>query len=88
MFLYRNKIKFNFRPLTKSKNFVNLININDINEICFSIRKKAKNKNYNKAVKDYFEERIKKDKYAYIYLSDKAESIKFSRRINYNPLDV
>ena len=88
LFLYHNKSRYNFRPLTKSKNFVNLININDINEICFSVRKKAKNKNYNKEIKDCFEERIKKDKYAYIYLSDKAESIKFFRRVNYNPLDV
>ena len=91
MFLYDNKSKFNFRSLsksTKNKNFVNLININDINEICFSVRKKLKKKNYSKAIKDYFKERIIKDKYAYIYLSDKAESIKYSRRINYNPLDV
>ena len=88
LFLYHNKSRYNFRPLTKSKNFVNLININDINEICFSVRKKLKKKNYSKAIKDYFKERIIKDKYAYIYLSDKAESIKYSRRINYNPLDV
>ena len=91
LFLYDNKSKFNFRSLsksTKNKNFVNLININDINEICFSVRKKLKKKNYSKAIKDYFKERIIKDKYAYIYLSDKAESIKYSRRINYNPLDV
>ena len=91
LLLYDNKAKFNFRSLsksTKNKNFVNLININDINEICFSVRKKLKKKNYSKAIKDYFKERIIKDKYAYIYLSDKAESIKYSRRINYNPLDV
>ena len=91
LLLYDNKSKFNFRSLsksTKSKNFLNLININDINGICFSVRKKLKKKNYNKAIKDYFKERVLKDKYAYIYLSDKAESIKFSRRINYNPLDV
>ena len=84
LFLYDNKSKFNFRSLSKSKknkNFVNLININDINEICFSVRKKLKKKNYSKAIKDYFKERIIKDKYAYIYLSDKAESIKYSRRI-------
>ena len=84
LFLYDNKSKFNFRSLsksTKNKNFVNLININDINEICFSVRKKLKKKNYSKAIKDYFKERIIKDKYAYIYLSDKAESIKYSRRI-------
>ena len=51
-------------------------------------RKKLKNPKFHKNIKDCFTERLKKDKYAYIYLSDNAESIKFSRRVNYNPLDV
>ena len=32
--------------------------------------------------------KILNDKYAYIYMSDKSELIKYWRRINYNPLNV
>ncbi len=32
--------------------------------------------------------KTQRDKYAYIYMSDKSELIKYWRRINYNPLNV
>ena len=41
-----------------------------------------------KRIKQFLSDNIKKDKYAYIYLSDNSESIKYSRRYNYNPLNV
>ena len=89
-FLYNNKdkTKLNYRPLSNHKNLMKLSNMNDINEICFLARKKLKFQKCKKTMRDYFTERLKRDKYAYIYLSDNAESIKFSRRVNYNPLDV
>ena len=85
--IHNKKIKFNFRPISNKKLIFNFININDINEICFTSRKNPNHK-FNKTLRDCFTERIKRDKYAYIYLSDNAESIKYSRRVNYNPLNV
>ena len=72
----KNKTNSNFRTLS-FKNSIKKININDINEMWFSI---MKNK-FNKNKKENFFNRFKKDKYAYIYLNDNSESIKFSRRI-------
>ena len=90
LFLYNNKLKtkLNNKHFSNEKNIANLYNINNLNEIYALERKKLKNQKAHKTIKDYFSERLKRDKYAYIYLSDNAESIKFSRRVNYNPLDV
>ena len=87
MFSSQNKLKLNYRPITNNKLFFKFINIDDINQICYSSREN-KSPIYNKALRECFTDRIKRDKYAYIYLSDNAESIKFLRRTNYNPLDV
>ena len=88
LYNYKLKTKLNNKPFSNGKSNVKLYNINNLNEIYALERKKLKNQKIHKTIKDYFTERLKKDKYAYIYLSDNAESIKFSRRVNYNPLDV
>ena len=87
-YLYPNKTNRNFRPLSNNKDILKLIKANDINEICFSVRKRIKNTKFNRTLRNYLNDKLKKDKYAYIYLSDNAESIKYSRRVNYNPLNV
>ena len=88
LYNYKLKAKLNNKPFSNEKNNAKLYNINNLNDIYALERKKLKNQKAHKTIKDYFTERLKKDKYAYIYLSDNAESIKFSRRVNYNPLDV
>ena len=93
-FLYNNDNKMNYnyklkyKPLPINKNLKKLLNIHDFNAIYFLSRKKLQSKKFNQTIKDCYTERLKRDKYAYIYLSDNAESIKFSRRVNYNPLSV
>ena len=88
LFLYKSKSKAKYRPLSNNKMYPNFISINDVNDFFISKRKKLKNNKFLKTKKQCITNRIKKDKYAFIYLSDNPESIKYSRRINYNPLDV
>jgi hypothetical protein len=88
--LYKTKQKFQYRPLTSKKIIkkYNYNNLNENNQIYFVPRKKNKITKSKLNLKENIYELIKKDKYAYIYLSDNSESIKYSRRVNYNPLDV
>jgi len=77
---FKQRLKFKF---SKSKNKSSFLAIKNINEYFITPCKEKNNSmidnNYNNSIYD---------KYAYIYLSANSESIKFSRRINYNPLDV
>ena len=88
--LYKTRPKIQYRPLTNKKIFnkYNYNNLNDNNQIYFFSRKKNKITKSKINLKENISEKIKNDKYAYIYLSDNSESIKYSRRVNYNPLDV
>ena len=88
--LYKTRPKIEYRPLINKKIFnkYNYNNLNENNQIYFFSRKKNKISKSKVNLKENISETIKKDKYAYIYLSDNSESIKYSRRVNYNPLDV
>ena len=88
--LYKTRPKIQYRPLTNKKIFnkYNYNNLNENNQIYFFSRKKNKITKSKINLKENISEKIKNDKYAYIYLSDNSESIKYSRRVNYNPLDV
>ena len=88
--IYKTRPKIQYRPLTTKKqiNKYNYNNLDDNNQIYFFFRKKNKITKSKINLKENLPEQIKKDKYAYIYLSDNSESIKYSRRVNYNPLDV
>ena len=88
--LYKTRPKIQNRPLTTRKliNQYNYNNLDENNQIYFFPRKKNKITKSKINLKENLPEQIKKDKYAYIYLSDNSESIKYSRRVNYNPLDV
>ena len=88
--LYKTRPKIQYRPLTSKKliNQYNYNNLDENNQIYFFSRKKNKITKSKINLKENLPEQIKKDKYAYIYLSDNSESIKYSRRVNYNPLDV
>ena len=89
--LYKTRPKIQYRPLTNKKiikKYNDYNNSNENNQIYFFSRKKNKITKSKINLKENISEQIKKDKYAYIYLSDNSESIKYSRRVNYNPLDV
>ena len=90
-FFNRNQSKIKYRYLTLGKDENNLDNIssfrNDvIREIC---KNKTENISKNKfPLNERISFKFLKDKYAYIYMSDKSELIKYWRRINYNPLNA
>jgi hypothetical protein len=88
--LYKTRPKIQNRTLTTRKliNQYNYNNLDENNQIYFFSRKKNKITKSKINLKENLPDQIKKDKYAYIYLSDNSESIKYSRRVNYNPLDV
>ena len=90
-FFVKNRSKLNHRYLTLGKNENNIDNLSTFNNNTFreyfmnSYEKKYKHKfSLNKRIPL----KILNDKYAYIYMSDKSELIKYWRRINYNPLNV
>ena len=90
-FFNRNTTKIKYRYLTLGKDENNLDNIssfrNDvIREICKNKSEKMYKNKFPLNERVYF--RFLKDKYAYIYMSDKSELIKYCRRITYNPLNV
>ena len=90
-FFVKNKSKLNHRYLTLDKKENNLDNLSTFNNNTF--REYFVN-SYNKIYKRKFSLnrriplKLLRDKYAYIYMSDKSELIKHWRRINYNPLNV
>ena len=89
LLLYEVKPNLTYRPSYSNKGFnCNINNLNNLKEVSFSPRKKNKKMPSKKRIKQFLSDNIKKDKYAYIYLSDNSESIKYSRRYNYNPLNV
>ena len=96
LLLYKSKSNRDYRPLSNNKKSKkskhDYVSINVINEFCVSLTKRIKMKSndnkYSKKKKKFFNNAMKRDKYAFIYLSDNPESIKYLRRVNYNPLDV
>ncbi len=94
-FFTRNRSKINFRTLSLGKQENNLDNFDSFSKImkeygCLTPKKNKNKKIIEKhcPVTDNFSFNILKDKYAYIYMSDKSELIKHLRRIYYNPLNV
>ena len=98
-FFTRNKTKINFRTLSLGKQENNMDNLSSCNQIMKEFRfgylnlQKNKNKKSNKTknnplTEGFSTKKLKKDKYAYIYMSEKSELIKHLRRLYYNPLNV
>ena len=89
-FYKRNKSKIYYRNLSLGKDENNIDNLTSFNnermkELFFNLSEKSfKNFPLTKGIS----QKILKDKYAYIYMSDKSELIKHWRRANYNPLNV
>jgi hypothetical protein len=86
----RNKSKIFFRNLSLGKDENNLDNLTSFNnegmkEFYFNLTGKLVRKF---PLTKVISHKILKDKYAYIYMSDKSELIKHWRRTNYNPLNV
>ena len=91
IFYKRNKSKIYFRNLSLGKDENNMDNLSSFNndmikEIFVNKKEKTTQKKYPLTKGNTFN--LYKDKYAYIYMSDKSELIKYLRRINYNPLNV
>ena len=91
-FYKRNKSKINFRNLSLGKDENNLDNLssfnNDAIKELYNTNRKSKLTKKKFPLIEVVSNNILKDKYAYIYMSDKSELIKYWRRINYNPLNV
>ena len=87
-FFTRNRSKINFRTLSLGKQENNLDNFDSFSKIMKEYGCLTPEKNKNKKIRekqcsvtDSFSFNIYKDKYAYIYMSDKSELIKHLRRI-------
>jgi len=90
-FYKRNKSKVFFRNLSLGKDENNLDNLSSFNNDMIKeiyINKNEKNSKRKFPLTKGNTYKLMKDKYAYIYMSDKSELIKYLRRINYNPLNV
>jgi len=71
--------RLNFKIINSKKSKI-LLSLKNMYQ---NLESSCKNKNNSMTDNKYG-----KDKYSYIYLNEKSESIKFFRRLNYNPLDV
>jgi len=90
-FYKRNKSKIYFRNLSLGKEENNMDNLSSFNNDMIKeiyMNKKEKNSKKNFPLTKGVTSKLLKDKYAYIYMSDKCDLIKYWRRINYNPLNV
>lgn len=90
-FYNRHRSKINFRNLSLGKEENNMDNLSSFNNGAmkeFYISKKNKLSKKKIPLTKGIAKKILKDKYAYIYMSDKSELIKYWRRITYNPLNV
>ena len=86
-----NKSKIYFRNLSLGKEENNMDNFSSFNNDMIKeiyMNKNEKNSKKNFPLTNGVTSKLLKDKYAYIYMSDKCELIKYWRRINYNPLNV